>query len=100
VTDCEIARNGYFGLLVSESRNISASGNLIEANDRSGVMMEFLHRGSMNVKVHDNVIRFNTGYGVESHATTNLSVSNNAYAGNGNQEAQEKISAEKILMLQ
>jgi hypothetical protein len=100
VTDCEIARNGYFGLLVSESRNISASRNLIEANDRSGVMMEFLHRGSMHVKVHDNVIRFNTGYGVESHATTNLSVSNNAYAGNGNQEAQEKIGRDKTIIMQ
>jgi hypothetical protein len=100
VTDCEIARNGYFGVLVSESRDINVTRNLIEANDRSGVMMEFLHRGSANIKVLDNRIWYNTGYGVESHATTLLSVMNNAYAGNGNVPDQEKISAEKILMLQ
>ncbi len=61
VTDCEIARNGYFGVLVSERRDINVTHNLIEANDRSGVMMEFLHRGTMNIKLLDNRLRYNTG---------------------------------------
>jgi len=51
VSDCEVARNAWYGILVSESNNISINKNLI-------------------------------------------------YAGNGNLSQQEKISAEKILIMQ
>ncbi len=51
VTDTEIARNGYYGILIAESENVVIEKNLIEANDRSGVMMEFLDKGSKQIMV-------------------------------------------------
>jgi parallel beta-helix repeat protein len=42
VTNSEIARNAWYGLLITESSGITVEGNLIEANDRSGIMAEYL----------------------------------------------------------
>ena len=99
VSDCEVARNAWYGILVSESKNISIGKNLIEANDRSGILLEFLYRGNSGIKIDANLIHYNNGFGVESYASTSL-VSRNTYAGNGNLSQQEKISAEKILIMQ
>jgi hypothetical protein len=99
VTDCEVARNAWYGILVSESNNISINKSLIEANDRSGILLEFLYRGNSGIKINGNLIHYNNGFGVESYSSTNLT-SRNTYAGNGNQPQQEKISAEKILIMQ
>lgn len=96
IIDCEIARNAYFGILVTESRNISISGNFIEGNDRSGVMMEFLYRGSEDINVINNQIQFNNGFGVEAYATPSSKVSNK-YAGN--KLSDEKISDEKYIIM-
>ena len=100
VGNCEIARNGYYGILVAESKNISVSGNLIEANDRSGVMIEFLHQGSEAVTVINNTIQFNNGYGVESYAARNIKIEKNSYAGNGKNSAQQKISSERFILME
>ena len=99
VSDCEVARNAWYGILVSESNNISINKNLIEANDRSGILLEFLYQGNSGIKIDGNLIHYNNGFGVESYASTRL-VSRNTYAGNGNLSQQEKISAEKILIMQ
>jgi parallel beta-helix repeat protein len=100
VTNCELARNAWFGILVTESKNISISGNLIEANDRSGVMIQYLYRGSENVTVSNNLIHYNTGFGLEAYAGKNIRSENNKFAGNGpDQKSNEKISAEKYIIM-
>ncbi|KAA9041391.1 hypothetical protein FW778_05025 [Ginsengibacter hankyongi] len=100
ITNCEIARNGYYGILVSESKNVLVKNNLIEANDRSGVMVEFLHSGCERVKINNNRIQFNNGYGVETYATRNFEIDNNIYSGNGNNVSQQKIGSEKFIIME
>ena len=100
ISNSEIARNGYYGVIITESQNISVANNLIEANDRSGVMVEFLRKGSENVSVTNNIIHYNDGYGVESYSSKNSKVMNNTYSGNGNNKEQEKISSEQFIVMQ
>lgn len=100
ITNCEIARNGYHGVLISESRNISVKGNLIEGNDRSGLMAEFLFLGSENIAITNNLIHFNNGYGVETYALKKSRIENNTYVGNGNSAMQQKISNEKFVVME
>lgn len=100
ISNCEVARNAYYGILLTECKNITVMGNLIEANDSSGVMMEFLHRGSENVTINDNLIHFNTGFGVEGNAARNAMVVNNRYAGNGRGAGQERLSNDKIVTIE
>jgi parallel beta-helix repeat protein len=95
VTNCEIARNGYFGILLAESNNVLLKGNLIEANDRSGLMAEFLYAGNKNLTVISNRIQYNNGYGVESYGAMTSKIENNVYEGNGNSPLQQKISADR-----
>ncbi|MEO5684642.1 MAG: right-handed parallel beta-helix repeat-containing protein [Chitinophagaceae bacterium] len=98
VTNCEIARNGYYGILIEESSNISMTKNLVEGNDFSGIMTAFLFYGSENIQITSNRIQFNNGYGVESYAAKNSKSENNQLEGNGNVTDQQKISAEKIII--
>ncbi len=99
LANCEIARNAWYGVLITESKNISVKGNLIEGNDRSGVMAEFLSKGSENVSFEGNMIQYNNGLGLEAYAGKNVASVNNKYAGNGNEPKQEKISAEKFIIM-
>lgn len=100
IVNCEVARNAYYGVLITESKNVSVTGNLIEANDQSGVMMEFLSQGSENVTISNNQIHYNGGYGVESYAVRNGKVENNRYEGNGNRDEQQKVSGNRTIILQ
>ena len=100
ITNCEIARNGYYGILVAESKNIVISKNLVEANDRSGIMAEFLFKGNESVSVSNNIIQYNNGYGVESYAGKQIVTANNNYEGNGNSPAQQKISADRFIRME
>ncbi len=101
VNNCELARNAWFGILVTESNNINISGNLVEANDNSGVMIQYLHNGSQNVTVSKNLIHYNNGFGLESYTGKNIKSANNTYAGNGTDlKSDEKISTEKIIIMQ
>ena len=100
VTNCEIARNGYYGVSIAECRNISVTRNLIEANDRSGVMLEYLFNGSENITVNDNIIHYNNGYGVEAYAVKNGKVEKNVYAGNGKRSEQQKVTGEKYILME
>jgi len=61
--------------------------------------LEFLYHGNSGIKINDNLIHYNNGFGLESYASKQF-VSRNTYAGNGNLSQQEKISAEKILIMQ
>jgi parallel beta-helix repeat protein len=83
VNDCEISRNAWHGILVAESSNISISKNLIEANDKSGVMLEFLFNGNSNINISNNIIHYNTGKGIESVSTKNGVFMGNKLVGNG-----------------
>lgn len=101
INSCEIARNAYYGINLLESSNIEISGNLIENNDRSGIMMEYLYHGCNNVSVTSNLIHYNNGFGVESYSAKDIKVSNNTYAGNGTDlKSNEKISAEKYIIME
>ncbi|MEX2234581.1 MAG: right-handed parallel beta-helix repeat-containing protein [Cyclobacteriaceae bacterium] len=97
ISNCEIARNGYYGILIQECRDILIKGNLIEANDRSGIMAEFLYRGSENINVANNILQYNNGHGVETYAVRKSKLLDNIYAGN--REAPEKISDEKFILM-
>jgi len=99
VGGCEIARNGYYGVLVTESSDVTVRGNLIEANDFSGMMAEFLSKGNAGVMIMGNRIQYNNGYGLEAYAVSRMKVEGNIYEGNGRQQAQEKISPEKYMLL-
>ncbi len=100
IKNCEIARNAYYGILISESNRISVTGSLIEANDRSGIMAEFLYNGSANIQLTNNLIHYNNGFGIEAYAVENLKSENNSFAGNGaDLKSNEKISTEKHLIM-
>lgn len=100
VTNSELVRNAWFGLLVTESKNITISGNLVEANDQSGIMIQYLYNGSENVSVSKNLIHYNNGFGVESYAGKNIKVAENKYAGNGiDLKSNEKISQDKFIIM-
>lgn len=100
VTNCEIARNGYYGVVIMESKNITLTNNLIEANDRSGVMVEYQRDGSEKVIIRENQVQYNAGYGVEMYAAKSSVSSGNRFAGNGKIAAQEKISTEKFIVME
>ena len=100
VSNSVIARNGYYGLLITESKNVNAANNLIEGNDRTGVMIEFLRNGSEDINISNNTVQYNAGYGIESYAAKNITVRDNEYAGNGNDKEQQKLSGEKHIIMQ
>ncbi len=93
----EIARNGYYGLTIAESRDINVSENFIEGNDRSGVMMEFQYRSCERVAINNNRIQFNNGHGVESYAVRSAKVSGNQYVLN--RKTDESISSERLILM-
>lgn len=100
INACEIARNGYYGVTIAESKNVAVEGSLIEANDRSGVMAEFLSEGSENITISGNNIHHNNGYAVETYAVKNTSIQNNTYTGNGNKPEQVKVTNEKTIIME
>lgn len=98
--DCEIARNAWHGVLLSECSGINISENLIEGNDGCGILSEFLYKGSSNLKIRKNRIRYNNGHGVEAFAVKNLSVSGNCYDRNGKLGAQEHLCSDLTLQME
>jgi parallel beta-helix repeat protein len=100
VTNCEIVRNAYYGILVTESSGITISKNLVEGNDRTGIMIEYLQNGCDKITISNNVVHYNNGIGVEAYAVKNIKSANNVYAGNGKDKAQEKISVEKMIIME
>lgn len=93
VERCEIARNAWFGMLMSTSENVTATGNLIEGNSNSGIMSEFLFSGCRDLTITDNIIQYNNGYGVEAYGAEKITSKDNQYHLNGQSMQQENISA-------
>lgn len=101
ISNCETARNGWHGILVTESNNVSIKGNLIEANDFNGIMVQFLYKGSENVAMSNNLIQYNQGFGIGAFAGKNIGSVSNTFSGNGaNLKSNEKISTEKLINMQ
>lgn len=100
VTGCEIARNAYYGVLISESKQINIKGNLIEANDRTGVMAEYLYHGSTKISITNNIIQYNAVFGVATYGAIYSIIQQNVYAGNGINRLQEKISNDKTMVME
>jgi hypothetical protein len=88
VSACEIARNAHYGLLVLESREIRVEGCLVEGNDQSGVMLDYLYQGSEKVRLSHNRIHFNNGSGVEAYAAADLQLRENLLMGNRLEEVE------------
>lgn len=99
ISGCEIARNGWHGILLSECTSVSVTGNTIEASDNSGIMSEYLYRGNENITITGNTIWYNEGYGIESYSARRLTESGNRLEGNGSSELQVKISEQKELIM-
>jgi parallel beta-helix repeat protein len=97
ISNCEIARNGYYGILLTESDHIQINGNLIEANDRSGIMMEFLFDGNRHIEVTNNLIHYNNGIGIEAYAGQQVLLSDNDLQGN--KTAPQKIDKTKLILM-
>lgn len=94
----EIARNAYYGILIAESQNVFIKGNLIEGNDRSGIMAEYQYRGCENIAVTKNQIQFNDGFGVEAYAARNSAFGGNNYVKNS--QGNDKISEKKYIVME
>lgn len=82
IDSCEIARNGWFGVAVTESDDVKIKNNLIEGNDASAVYLAFQYEGSTDIRIENNILRLNNGYGVESFKTSHLNIKNNDYDDN------------------
>jgi parallel beta-helix repeat protein len=92
INNNEIARNAYYGIQIAESSDITVSGNLVEGNDSSGVMVEFLSQGSAGITVNNNRIQYNGRYGLEAYSTKELKNTANVFIQNRDGEAQIKSS--------
>ncbi|HUH33842.1 MAG TPA: right-handed parallel beta-helix repeat-containing protein, partial [Daejeonella sp.] len=99
VSNCEIARNDWFGIHLAGSRDITISGCLIEANSSSAIYAEYLYDGCEQVTVRDNIIQYNNGFALESYAGKSIESSGNKYTYNGKSSQQENISRKKILLI-
>lgn len=100
VNNCELARNGWCGISVAESSNLSFTGNLVEGNDSDGILIQYLFNGSENVAISNNLIHYNQGFGINSYASKNIKTMHNTFAGNGvDLKSNEKISSEKYIVM-
>jgi len=99
ISNCEIARNDWFGIHLAGCQDIKINGCLIEANSSSGIYSECLYKGCKRITVSGNIVQYNDGYGFESWAGTEIISSGNQYTLNGKSSQQEKISKEKIVLM-
>jgi hypothetical protein len=63
-------------------------------------MVEYFRDGCDKILVQLSTIQYNNGYGIEMYGAKNSHAMNNSYTGNGKLAAQEKISAEKIIIME
>lgn len=82
VNNCEIARNAYYGICVVESQRVGLLKNLLEANDRSGIMLEYQYNGSSDIAISENLIQYNNGFGIESYSASNAKSEGNVFEKN------------------
>ncbi|SEW31799.1 right-handed parallel beta-helix repeat-containing protein [Chitinophaga arvensicola] len=95
----EIARNAWYGVTIAGSEKVSIHDNFVEANDRGGLLLEYLQTGNKDVDIRRNRVHYNAGLGVTAYGMINSVVTQNIYVGNGNATQQELISAaRKVIM--
>lgn len=99
ISSCEIARNGWYGIIIAECERLKIENCLIEASDNSGICLSFLLRGSRHVSVTGNRIQYNRGHGLESYRTAELRTDGNTYDLNARPGAPEFISDQPTLIL-
>jgi len=97
ISSSELVRNACHGILITESEAIQISDCLIEGNDLSGLMAEYLWKGCSDLLLEKNTIHFNGGYGIASYAAKGLTQRNNTVTGN-RKKAQILVSKDKILV--
>lgn len=97
ISNNEIARNAFYGVQIAESSDIAVSGNLIEGNDRSGIIAEFLSKGTARITVNNNRIQFNGAYGLEAYSSTELKNNANVFTQNKDGEAQVKSNRVMVM---
>jgi len=61
----EAARNALHGIRATESTNVCVTGNLVEGNDGSGILLDALMDGCRGTEVRANLARNNGGYGID-----------------------------------
>ncbi|NJE09990.1 nitrous oxide reductase family maturation protein NosD [Thermococcus sp. MAR1] len=75
IEDSMITKNFGFGIFLSQSRNITITGNAVDSNYCPGI---FLHNSSDNT-ISDNSVSFNTeGISLSASSNSNLVLDNNA----------------------
>ncbi len=101
IHNCESARNGWHGILVTESSKISITANLIESNDFNGIMIQYLYKGSDHVDIENNLIHYNQGFGMSTYAGREIKSAFNLFAGNGmDLKSNERIGSEELIIMQ
>lgn len=100
IDKCEIARNGWHGVMMAECQNGVVEHCLIEGNNGCGFMGEFLYNGSKSIAVKNNKIQYNNDYAVKSFSIVDFIVNDNTYRWNGMKEKQEFISSKKEVQLE
>ncbi|HEY9261484.1 alginate lyase family protein [Chitinophaga sp.] len=100
INSCEVARNAWYGISVAGCEKVAIKENLIEANDRGGLLLEYFYTGNKYIDVRKNLIQYNAGYGITAYGVENGTMQLNRYAGNGSNKAQELISPEQKVMME
>lgn len=77
VSNSEAARNRLYGIRTTESENVRVAGNLVEGNDKGGIVFDVLMDGSRDVEVIENLSQNNGGYGIEVSGVIEPSVRDN-----------------------
>lgn len=96
IKNCETARNGWFGILLTECSLVNITDNLVEANDNEGIMLQYLFHGSAEISISNNRIQYNNHSGIASCATKNLKTPLNNFEGNGiDFQSNERITSKR-----
>ena len=102
ITNCELARNAWFGALVTESKKHQHHRQLGRSKrperDHNSIPLSWLRKCEYQQKSDSLQQRL---WCVESYAGKNIKVAENKYAGNGTDlKSNEKINAEKYIIMQ
>jgi hypothetical protein len=101
ITDCEIARNDWYGIKMTGSEVVNVSECLIETNSRGGILAEYLGVKNSHIDIYENLLQYNNGYAIESYAADGVRTANNRLEGNRTETGrQENISSIPKMLMQ
>ncbi|MCG7851547.1 MAG: right-handed parallel beta-helix repeat-containing protein, partial [Methanosarcinaceae archaeon] len=83
VSNCEFARNSLNGIKCADCNNSRILRNLVEGNDKDGIVFELLSEGSSDIEVSGNISQYNGNYGVLINSVKTGTLINNSLIGNG-----------------